>query len=389
MPQVNINENSTNVSAIVAAQASTHISAFLCGTSFFNKLVEGENPVPNYKQYNNPQELLAEFNSAVLAGTSSGFAGSSVGFTGGTTFDRELHSALNYLEYGGILIVATGATSLNRTDLEIDSVFCENNTKFPDVINLIGLRQDCIGIIGTTFEYDNGSTGSYPSAYASLGFTGITGISGITAYDDLFFSVIGRKSRNRIYGGETAPISILMTSDVAGCFARTDSISFPWFAPAGVNRGKINSYVDLTPPLSETDVSNLLTNSYVNSFNTLIGSEGVYLLGDRTAETTDTNKKQVGIARLISYIKRSFRPLLDSVLFEINDADTRSRFTASAISIMEFIKTGRGVSSYSVVCDDSNNTQTAIEARQFIIDLSFKPNYSVNEITFRFTINQS
>jgi len=56
---------------------------------------------------------------------------------------------------------------------------------------------------------------------------------------------------------------------------------------------------------------------------------------------------------------------------------------------MEFIKSGRGISSYSVVCDESNNNTAVVEARQFVVDLSFKPNFSVNSITFRFTVNQS
>ena len=389
MPQVNINENSANIAALVAGQASTHISAFLCGVSLYEKLVERESPTPSYKQYNSVQELLAEFDSTVLAGTSSGFGGNGPGFTGGATVDRELHAALNYLEYGGILLAATGASAINRNDLAIDTVFCENNTKFDDVIRLVAMRQDCVGIVGTTFEYQNGSTGIYPVAYAGLGFTTISGIQGVTAYDDLFFSVLGRKTRTRMYGGATAPVSMLLTSDAAGCFARTDAINYPWFAPAGVNRGKLNSYVNLTPSLTDTDVTNLLANSFVNSFNTLVGSPGVFLLGDRTGESSDANKKQIGIARLVAYIKRSFRPLLDSVLFELNDAETRAKFVTGAVAIMEFVKAGRGVSSYSIICDESNNSATVVDNRQFVVDLSFKPNFSVNEITFRFTINQS
>lgn len=389
MPQVNINENATNIVIAASDQASSHISAFICGVSFYNKLVEGENPVPSYKLYNTAQELLSEFDTTVLAGLSSGFSGTGRGFTGGVTTDRELHAALNYLEYGGILIAATGATQLNRTDLNIDSVFCENNTKFDDVIRLVGMRQDCIGIIGSSFEYHSGSTGSYPSSFSELGFTGITGVSGVTSYEELFFAVVGRKTRTRIYGGETAPINILMTSDAAGCLARTDVSSYPWFAPAGVNRGKVNNYISLTPVLSDNDITNLLNDQYLNSFNSLLGSDGVYLLGDRTAENSDPNKRQIGIARLIAYIKRSFRPLLDSVLFEINDSETRSRFVTGATAIMEFIKSGRGISSYSIVCDDSNNNSIVVGNRQFVVDLSFKPNFSVNSITFRFTINQS
>jgi len=389
MPQININENSSNIANIVSERASTHISAFLCGASFYQKLVEDESPTPSYKIFNTPQELISIFPASVLAGTCSGFAGSVFGFTGGSTLDRELHSALNYLQYGGILIAATGATVLNRNDLELDSIFCENKTKFDDVIRLVALRQNCVGIIGSSFEYHNGSTGTYPSALTLCSYTGITGIAGVTVYEDLFFSVFGRKTRNRLYGGETAPISILMTSDAAGCLARTDSSYQPWYAPAGTNRGKVNNYVSLTPSLTDTDISTLIDDVNTNPFSQLLANDGAFLMGDRTAETTDTDRKQIGVSRLITYIKNSFKPLLDSVLFELNDSETRERFVTAGSAIMEFIKTNKGISSYSLVCDDSNNTSTTIANRQFVIDLSFKPVYSINQISFRFTINQS
>ena len=389
MPQININENSSNIVTNIAGQASTHLSAFICGNSLFQHIIYGDSPVPTYKIYTNSQDLLGEFSNSQLLGTVGLQSGDTL--LNGTTSDRELHSALNYLEYGGQIVFATGATQLNVNELELDSAFCETKEKFVDVTNLLSFRQDLIGIVGTSFEYANGSTGSYPATTTTslFGISQKAGISGITLYDDLIFSVLGRKERTRIYGGSTSNIAILMTSDVAGCMARTDASFFPWFAPAGVVRGEVISFKNTTPNLTDTDVTNFLANEKINSFNNLIGNDGLYLLGDRTYEATDDNKKQVGISRLLLYIKRSFRPILDSILFELNDAETRAKFVTDATAVMEFIKSGRGISSYSIVCDGSNNTTSTVQARQFVVDLTFKPNFSVNEITFRFTINQS
>ena len=65
MPQINISENSSNIVNITTEQASTHISAFLCGASFYQKLTENDSPVPSYKTYNNPQGLISVFDNAV------------------------------------------------------------------------------------------------------------------------------------------------------------------------------------------------------------------------------------------------------------------------------------------------------------------------------------
>jgi len=54
MPQINITENSPNLSGAVQSQGSSHVSVFMCGASFMQKLTEGDSPVPAYKQYNSP-----------------------------------------------------------------------------------------------------------------------------------------------------------------------------------------------------------------------------------------------------------------------------------------------------------------------------------------------
>lgn len=390
MPQINITENSPNLSGAVQSQGSSHVSVFMCGTSFMQKLTEGDSPVPAYKQYNSPQELIAEFNSAVLAGTSSGFSngGAEKGFTGGTTLDRELHSALNYLEYGGILIAATGATSLAASNIKIDSAFYERRDKFNDVVALVNIFEDVIGIVGSSFEFSYGSTGLYPIDFSfGFGVTGFEGISGST-FDNNIFSVIGRKERTRLYGGETSNIPILMVSDAAGCLARTDSSFFPWYAPAGTIRGEVNTITKLYPSIDDTDITNL-QGQFVNAFNNVLGIDGIFLLGDKTCELTVANKQQIGITRLINYVSRQIKPIVAEALFELNDAETRSKIVAALTSTMEFVKSGRGVSSYVIVCDETNNPVSVQEARQIVVDLSFKPVFSVNQVSFRFVINQS
>ncbi len=398
MPYITINTEASNLVEFQATETGDHLAAFICGASFFQKLTENDNPAPSYKLFETSvtgapasTALLSLFNSQVLAGTSSGFGGtSSAGFSGGSTFDRELHSMLNYLQYGGRIVVASGATALSTTDLPIDSVFCEDRTKFNDVINLVSIRKDCIGILGGSFEYHNGSTGTYPSTIAQLSLNGITGISGATAIDELFFSVVGRKSRSRFYGtGQTGPINILISSDVAGCMTRTDTTVGPWIAPAGTINGLIGTEVkDFEPKLSEDNIFDLYNTYGSNTIKKIFGSESLYVWGDATQEGTDTLRMQLGISRLILHVKRIIKPLLESVLFGPNNVDVRRNLTNSIQTLMSEIQRRGGISTFSVVCDESNNTASVIDNRSLVVDLSFKPYQSIETITFRFTVNR-
>lgn len=392
MPTINIFQTAANIQLGVQAEASEHLSGFLAGASLYSKLVANDIPQPEYKIFNDVNSILGVFDASVLAGTSSGFAGTAAGFSGNTDLDKELHAMINYLQYGGSLVAATGATQLNNTNLNLDSVFCQRNDKFDDVIRVVALRKDCIGVIGSSFEYHSGTTGTYPShSMAIYDYSGITGIAGVTAYDDLFFSVIGRKKIDRLYGTSTGPVDILMTSDTAGLMARTDKAFNPWIAPAGVQRGQIipSNFKDITPKFGSTDVETLNNTYGINSFVGVYGNDGIFLMGNATAETTDADRMYLNVARLLLHIRRSVRPVLESVLFEINNAETRSRVVSTVASIMEGVRIGNGVSTYRITCDESNNTEAVINARQLVLDLTFKPYYAIETVTLRFAVNQA
>lgn len=388
MPGINIFENSTPILINTVTDSSNHLSAFLCGYSFYHKITQNDTQQLGYKVLNNQTDLLSKFNIAVLSGSSSGFP-TGAGFSGGTVHDRELHAALNYLEYGGILVAATGATSLNNTALSIDSVFCEDKAMMPHVINLVKLRQDCIGIVGSSAEYHNGNSSSYnASSLAHYSMFGITGISGATSTDEYFFSIIGRKTIDRMYGN-TGSIDILLGSDVAGLMARTDANGQFFLPPSGIRKGEINYYTNYEPKLSETDMNTLESTYGINSIAKLVGyGESAFVMGDATLEQTDTDRMHVGIVRLITGIKRGIKPLLQGVLFEVNNAETRERLTTSCRAYLQRLADTQGIKSYTVICDESNNTNQVIASKELVLDISFIPQYLIDSVTFRFVLNQ-
>lgn len=389
MPSINIFENSTPIFAGIEAEASSHLAAFICGYSLYHKMTQADTTQLGYKIFNNPNELLSVFDITVLSGASSGFA-TGAGFSGSTIHDRELHSALNYLQYGGILVAATGATALNNNNLSIDSVFCEDNTKFNQVISLVSMRQDCVGIIGSSAEYHNGVSASYPTAtMAVYSVYGITGITGATSIDEYFYSIVGRKTRERIYGA-TGTVDLLLGSDVAGLMSVVDNAFGPWNPPAGIRKGEVFNITNYEPKLSETNADTLSDTYGINFLSGIYGyPDRVFVMGDSTLEQVDTDRMHIGISRLILHIKRGIKPLLQGVLFEINNASTRTALSDSVISFLERIRNRNGIRSFTVTCNQTNNTDAVIAAKQLVIDISFVPYYTIETVTFRFVLSQA
>ena len=56
-------------------------------------------------------------------------------------------------------------------------------------------------------------------------------------------------------------------------------------------------------------------------------------------------------------------------------------------AFMNTVKAGGGVTSFSVICDDTNNTQTTIARNELYVDIILVPTYTIEFIKLRVTIN--
>ena len=53
------------------------------------------------------------------------------------------------------------------------------------------------------------------------------------------------------------------------------------------------------------------------------------------------------------------------------------------------VKNRRGLVDFSVVCDESNNTDSVIDRNEFVCSIFVKPNRSINFITLNFVASRS
>ena len=283
------------------------------------------------------------------------------------------YSAYNYLLYGGTLLIAETTDAFFDTSILLDTVFTSSlsDTQTNFVSNTVADRDDVIGIIGVTYS----------------GYTGGTVPSGVTAYgaadsvsgSNVFFvggeKVILGLSNTTV--GENF-VTIPLAGDAAGCFARTDRISQRWFSPAGTTRGRVLNTIRLVKNPKDLEQDRLYDNGDINSVIGIPG-QGVFLFGDKTRESDDTSTlTRVNVVRLINYIKRTLGNTAKSVLFEVNDEITRSSFRNAANSFLQTIQDGRGLFEYKVVCDETNNPASIVDANQFVADVFIKPTKSIN-----------
>ena len=173
-----------------------------------------------------------------------------------------------------------------------------------------------------------------------------------------------------------------LNGDIAGLCARTDINQFPWYSPAGTNRGAILNAVKLPYNPTRTQRDRL----YTNRINPVIFSPGagIILFGDKTGYGKSSAFDRINVRRLFIYLERAIARSARDVLFEFNDQLTRNNFINTVEPFLRDVKAKRGIFDFLVVCDERNNTPSVIDSNEFIADIYIKPSRSINFIGLNF-----
>ena len=170
--------------------------------------------------------------------------------------------------------------------------------------------------------------------------------------------------------------------DVAGCMVRTATDLYPWFSPAGTSRGAINNAVKLAYNPSKSQRDQLYA-TRINPVVNLPGS-GIVLYGDKTAISYASAFDRINVRQLFLTVEEAIEGLAQDILFEFNDAITRTSFTNSVVPYLQDVQAKRGLTDFRVICDETNNTPDVIDNNEFRADIFLKPNKVINYVTLTF-----
>jgi hypothetical protein len=165
-------------------------------------------------------------------------------------------------------------------------------------------------------------------------------------------------------------------------FAFNDQVAFPWFAPAGFQRGLVNNatatgYLDAatgefqTVSLSEGQRDGL----YLNKINPIgnFPGRGIAVFGQKTLNPTASALDRVNVARLVVYMREQLDDIVKPFLFEPNDEVTRANAKTVVDRFLGQLVAQRGLFDFVTVCDTSNNTPARIDRNELHIDIAIQP----------------
>ena len=175
--------------------------------------------------------------------------------------------------------------------------------------------------------------------------------------------------------------------DVAGLMVRTEIEQFPWYSPAGQQRGVLNNAIKLAFNPNKTQRDSLYE-ARVNSIVTLPGT-GTVLYGDRTGLSFASSFDRINVRRLFLTVEKALEGIANDQLFEFNDEITRSTFANAVEPYLRDVQAKRGLYDFRVICDSSNNTPDIVDNNEFRADIFLKPTKAINYVTLTFVATRT
>jgi uncharacterized protein len=171
---------------------------------------------------------------------------------------------------------------------------------------------------------------------------------------------------------------------IGGVYAYNDSVSEPWFAPAGINRGGLGNVIRPERKLTQSNRDSL----YENNVNPIASFPGVgtVVYGQKTLQRQASALDRVNVRRLLIALKGYISQVSQTLLFEQNTAATRNNFLAAVNPYLESVQQRQGLYAFKVVMDDSNNTPDVIDRNQLVGAIYLQPTKTAEFIILDFNV---
>ena len=219
----------------------------------------------------------------------------------------------------------------------------------------------------------------------------------LVAYNKQISDATGQaSSRNSSYAASYWPWVMVIDPDtgknvwvpastvMAGVFSYNDSVSEPWFAPAGINRGGLGQVIRAEQKLTQANRDTLYTGK-VNPIATFPGT-GTVVYGQKTLQTRASALDRVNVRRLLIQLKSYISQVGQTLVFEQNTIATRNAFLSQVNPYLESVQQRQGLYAFKVIMDDSNNTPDVIDRNQMIGQIYIQPTKTAEFIYLDFNI---
>jgi len=269
---------------------------------------------------------------------------------------------------------------IRNEGLRFNLIGCPNYPEMMDeMINLNVDRKETAFVVGDTpmrLPADNTSVSTWAQNSNQVASTGEDGLTIANPYAAVYYPSALTS------GLDGTDIMVPPSHMILRTMAYNDQVAYPWFAPAGYQRGLVSNatsvgYLDAESneyrpvALSQGQRDNLYINK-INPIGTFTG-RGIVVFGQKTLNPVASALDRVNVARLVNYIRDRLDEAMRPFLFEPNDDITRQNAKTTVDRFLGQLVTSRGLYDFLTVCDSSNNTPDRIDRNELWVDIAIQP----------------
>ena len=274
---------------------------------------------------------------------------------GKTAYVKAINLLSNQDEYDFNLVMLPGLEQVDHSAVITKAIdMCED-------------RGDCFVIAdpvayGSTLSAATDEAGDYDSNYAAMYWPWV------------------QVPDNQVGTSRWVPPSVVM----GGIFAFNDKVAHPWFAPAGLNRGGIDTAIQAERKLTQSNRDDLYDNG-INPIATFPG-QGVTVFGQKTLQKKSSALDRINVRRLLIRCKKFIASASRFLVFEQNTAATRRRFLNIVNPFLEQVQSQSGLNAFRVVMDETNNTPDSIDRNILYGQIFLQPTRTAEFVVLDFTV---
>ncbi len=171
---------------------------------------------------------------------------------------------------------------------------------------------------------------------------------------------------------------------VAGCCARSDQKTYVWWAPAGIDRGRVFNAVSVSYKTSRGERDVL----YPEGINVIavFPDTGINIWGQKTLRSQPSAVDRVNVRRLMMYMEEAISESSRFVVFEPNNPQTWRALGRLINPFLQDIKEKGGLYDYAFQCDEETNTPVVIDRNEMIARVFVKPTKTAEFIELNFIL---
>jgi hypothetical protein len=183
------------------------------------------------------------------------------------------------------------------------------------------------------------------------------------------------------------PVKMPASIAAIGALAYNDKVAYPWFAPAGFNRGALSEVSNTTCRLNSAD-RDTLYDARINPI-AVFPTGGFVIFGQKTLQMAKSALDRVNVRRMLLEVKRLVVGVANRLLFEQNNGTTRARFVSQVTPLLALVQAQAGVEKFTVICDDTNNGVEDLETNKMNGRIVVVPTRAVEFIAIDFIVTNS